>query len=364
MTAISYQTPPDAQVLPFKDRRVSMKVVGVLLILLGAFSGCLSVLAPVGMVVAVMFQPPAAATPGATTAPVALTQRPELDLRTMAFALSVYILATVLFVWSGIGALKLRRWVRPVMLVIGWTWLVSGIAGLVYWLVGTPSMREVMAAATPPGSPQPPAAVYQAMAWGTGTMMTLFLVVLPAVVVWVFGRAGVRQTLDLFDPQTRWTDACPTPALAVSAWLAMAALACVMYCAYAVLPIFGFVITGLPAIAGLLLVAAVFAAVAWQAYRLRPSGWWGALVLYTLWAASMIWTFSHIGWYEFYVKAGYTPQQVDQLLRFSGPYESGSLWMMALWAVMLVGYLIWVRRYFFPTAPVAPAPTAGQPAGG
>ena len=67
----------------------------------------------------------------------------------------------------------------------------------------------------------------------------------------------------------------------------------------------------------------------------------------------MAWTFSHIGWYEFYRKAGYTPQQVDAMMRFSGPYENGSLWMVALWSVLVVGYLLYVRRYFAPPQPAA-----------
>ena len=365
MTAIPYATPAEAQRLPFKDRRLSLKVMGVLLILLGFLTGCLSIMAPIGMVAATMLQPPPGIAPGAApgTAPApVLRPQPatptDLDYRTLVFALCVYLLATLVFVWSGIGALRLQRWVRPVMLVVGWTWLVSGAAGIVYWLVGTPSMQEVVATTVPPGSPQPPPAAYKAMAWGMGTFMSLIMVVLPALIVWVFARKGVRQTLELFDPRTRWTDSCPAPALAVSVWLALAALMCVLYCTYAVLPLFGFVVTGPAAIVGLLLLAAGFLYLAWLTYRLRPAGWWGALVGYTVWAASLIWTFSNIGWYEFYIKAGYTPQQVDQLMRFSGPYENGSIWMIALWSVALIVYLVCVRRYFLPQPPkgAAPAP--------
>ena len=409
MTEISYATPVDAKKLPFKDRRVSLRVAGIVLILLGAASGCFSILTPVGMMMSVWFQPPAAAarapvampvqtaepltapastqasagstapatpvagtvetptvpaaSPGPATAPATypatvalppatavgrrpLVPRAGVDYRTMVFALLMYVLATVLFIWSGVGALRVRRWVRPVMLIVAWTWLVSGVISTLYWALATPSLREIMDSATPPGAARPPAAVYLAMAWGTGTIMTLFMVVVPAVFAWVFGRKGVRETLEFFDPRTRWTEACPTPVLAVSAWLAAAAVACVLYCAYAVLPLFGLVVSGAPAVAGLLLLAAVYVALAWLTFRLRPAGWWGTLVVYSVWAASMVWTFSHIGWYEFYVKAGYTPQQVDELLRFSGSYENGSVWMVAAWSVLLIGYLLYVRKYF------------------
>jgi hypothetical protein len=92
--------------------------------------------------------------------------------------------------------------------------------------------------------------------------------------------------------------------------------------------------------------AAAFAALAWLTYRLRPTGWWGALLLHTLWAASMVWTFSHVGWDEIYLRAGYTRQQVDAMLRYSGGFGDGSIWMAALWSVLVVGYLLYVRRYF------------------
>jgi hypothetical protein len=276
----------------------------------------------------------------------------------MAFALSMYVLATVLFIWTGVGALRLSRWVRPVMLIVGWTWLVSGVIGTVYWLIGTPSMRQIMDSATPPGSPRPPPAVYMAMAWSAGTMMTLVMVVLPALLLWAFGRKGVRETLEYFDPRVRWTDACPTPALAVSAWLAAAAVGCLLYCAYGVLPLFGLVVSGAGAVAGLLLMAAAFAALAWLTYRLRPAGWWGALIVHTLWAGSMVWTFSHVGWNEFYAKAGYSPAQVEALTRYSGSYADGTIWMLALWSVLMIGYMLYVRRYF-----VAP-PADGRGEGG
>src|SRR5204862_6091448 len=91
------------------------------------------------------------------------------------------------------------------------------------------------------------------------------------------------------------------------------------------------------------------AAVAWLTYGLRPAGWWGALVVHTLWAGSMVWTISRVGWHEFYLKAGYAPRQVDEMMRYSGAYGDGSLWMVALWSVLLVAYLLYVRRYFVPS---------------
>ena len=349
MTELAYATPPDATRLPFKDRRTSLRVAGVLLVVLGAISGCFGAMTPLGMIAAAMAPRPATM-PGAGAPAAAPFQ---YDFRTMAVAGAMYVIAAALFIWAGVGSLRLRRWAKPVMLVLGWSWLVTGVGGTVYWLVGTPSMQEMMATSVPPGSPRPPPGVVKAIAWGTGVFMTLFMVGVPALLVWVFSRRGVYETVQYFDPRVRWTDACPTPVLAVSAWLAVAALGCLVYCAYGVMPVFGLILSGVAGVAGLVLMAAVFVTLSWLCYRRRPAGWWGTLVIFTLWSASMVWTFSRISWEEFYRRAGYTPQQIDAILRYSGPYESGSLWMMAFWAVALIGYLLYVRRYFAPAAPAA-----------
>jgi len=85
MTAISYATAVDPRKLPFKDRRTSLKVVGVLLVIFGALSGCFGVLAPVGLYVSVMFAGGAGTAPGqgagrsrAGREPKTSSQRPRI----------------------------------------------------------------------------------------------------------------------------------------------------------------------------------------------------------------------------------------------------------------------------------------------
>lgn len=403
MTNLSYESPLDARTLPFKDRRVSLRVVGVILLLLGTASGCFTILTPIGLIAGAMFQPPPAGTRGAppafaatlptsgpstapaaasstapstvpSTAPItttvggggppfAATPTTRLDWRTMVFAIAIYLIATVVFFSIGVGALRMRRWVRPLLLILGWTWLCSGVVGVGWWLLAAPSMAEFMATSTPPGAVPPPPAVTRAIAWSAGTVMTVLMVLLPGLIVWLASRKGVRETVEFFDPRVRWTDACPTPVLAVSAWLASAAVMSLMYTAYGILPLFGFIFSGIPAVLGLLAVTAAFAWLARQTYRLRLAGWWGALIINTLWSASMLWTFARMSYYEFYLRAGYTPQEADQILAYSGPYESASLWMIGLWAAVLIGFLLYVRKYFVGRRPAdgPPQPFEGVP---
>ena len=364
---ISYATPLDARPLPFTDRRTSILVVGVFLILMGALSGCIGVASPVGMLLAsVVPAPRGGATGGGATRPVAAPF--PFDWRTAASAMLIYAAVAVFWIWVGIGAVKTRRWVRPLMLIVGWTWLVSGVVGVVYWAVQSPGLVDAMAASAPPGSPRPPVRVFQVIFWSTGVAMTLFMVVLPALLVWLFSRKGVRETVEHFDPVTRWTDRCPMPVLAVSLWLVAAAAACLMYTFYAVLPLAGVIVTGPLAAAGTVLVAAVFAVLAWQTYRLRPAAWWGALVVVVLWATNTVWTFSRTGWAEFYRQSGYSPQQTELMMRYSGGSGNGMLWVIGFWTVVLVAYLMYARKYFRPadstpdpTAPPAPPAPPAEP---
>jgi hypothetical protein len=366
MTAspIGYATAVDARQLPFKDRRTSLRVMGIVLLVLGSLSGCIGILAPVGMAVSVILMKQAnanRAARGATTAP-ALTAAPEtMDIPTMAMAAGTYGLLAALLIWVGIGSVRVRRWVRPVIQVAGWTWLVTGLLSFLHWAVFGIDMNDIMTAGVQPGAPAPPRAVLYAITAFTAAFMFVAMVLFPALVLWVYLRNGVRDTLNYFDPRYAWTDRCPTPVLALAGWLAVGGLATAAYAFYAVFPVFGRYVTGAPAVAALLGVAGVYLWLAWGAYRVRTYAWWGTAVASTVWTGSMIWTFTRLGYDEFYRQAGYTPQQVDMMMRYSGQFEDSTVWMMALWSVGLVAYLLYVRKYFLAGPPPEPGAAPAQP---
>ena len=359
MTAISYATAIDARKLPFKDRRTSLKVVGVLLIVFGSLCGCFGVLAPVGMYVGSMFA--AGAPVGAATRP-AFSPRP--DYHTMILAAATYLILAAVMIWLGVGSLRVRRWARPVILVICWTWLVTGVMSFAHWAIFGAGVREMMTATWQPGMPQPPRAVVYTVTAAMGVVMLVFLVVMPALLVWLYQRKGVRETVEYFDPRFAWTDRCPMPVLAVCLWLALAGIGAIVYSVYGVFPLFGRYVTGAPAVIVLLALAALYLWLAWGVYRLRPWAWWGTAFAWTLWTGSMVWTFTSLGYHEFYRQAGYSAQEIDMMMRYSGQYEDSMVWMLALWSVALVGYLLYVRKYFVagpPPEPGADVPPAAAP---
>jgi hypothetical protein len=357
MTAISYATAVDPRTLPFKDRRTSLKVAGVLLILLGSLFGCFGALTPVAMFVATRFTPAAPTTQGVVQPP----GPSGADYHAMVLAGGTYVLMAAVFIWLGVGSVRVRRWARPVLLVVGWSWLLAGAVSFGHWALFGASMRDMMMASWQPGAPPPPrSAVYVATA-AMGAITFVFLVLLPALIVWVFTRRGVRETVQYFDDRFAWTDRCPTPVLAVSAWLLVAALGSVLYSVYAVLPVYGHFVTGPAAVAALVALAAVFLWVAYGVYRLRNWAWWATAVLWTAWSGSMVWTFTWTGYSEFYRRAGYSPRDIDMQMRYGGQFEDSTVWMIALWSVALFGYLLYLRKYFVAGPPPEPTGETALP---
>ena len=353
MTAIPYATATDPRRLPFKDRRTSLKVMGVLLIVFGAVSACFGGLTPLGMWMSTRVVPPAP--PGASATPP-VTQVELVDYRTMAMAGGFYLVAAALMIWVGVGSLRVRRWARPVMLVLCWSWLITGAVSFVHMVLYGASVREMMSASMPPNSPPPPRFVEQIVATVTGAVSFLLLVVMPAVLTWLYQRRGVRETLEYFNQRHAWTDRCPTTVLAVATWLCVLAMGCAVYAIYAVLPVYGHFVTGPPAVAGMVAFAALFAWLAYGVYRLRPAAWWASALASVLWTGSVVWTFTRLGYHEFYRQAGYSPRQIDLMMRFSGQWEDSTVWIMSLWVIVLLGCLLYVRKYFGTARAPVPSP--------
>ena len=82
----------------------------------------------------------------------------------------------------------------------------------------------------------------------------------------------------------------------------------------------------------------------------------------------MVWTFTSLGYHEFYRRAGYSAREIDMMMRYSGQFEDSTVWLIAAWSVALVAYLLYVRKYFVAgpppepgTQPPAASPTAPAP---
>jgi hypothetical protein len=114
---------------------------------------------------------------------------------------------------------------------------------------------------------------------------------------------------------------------------------------YNLVPCFGRWLLGTPAKAAVAVVAVVNLWDAYAVYKLRPAGWWVAMVLPVVWLAAAALTFARVGPPPLDQWLADMPQQQFEMLRQTGMLQNPVLWLGgALPILVLAGY----TRKFFP----------------
>ncbi|MEA2709872.1 MAG: hypothetical protein QOF78_2473 [Phycisphaerales bacterium] len=327
MTEVSYRSPGG---IGFSDRSSMLLVVGILFIITGALCGCMTAAAPLALF---MPRPPGG---------------PEPRVSNVVVGVFVYAVLCAALLTLGIGCVRKRRWVRPLIIVFGWIGLAGGTAAMIVWAATAPQMGNAMRAAAPPGGAAPPAAMINVMV----TVMTVFFafiyVIIPAVLLWLFRGADVQATLEHYDPVTRWTDGVPLPVLGLCAILALGALWALMSAAQGWFFAFGIILTGASGRSVAILVCAAFAIAAWLAFRRRPAGWLMAMMLFIVMPLAWISTLLRHDLMEVYRAMGMSEAELRTLSQIQG---MGS-WIMIIIALAVtigaITFTIRVRRYFVP----------------
>jgi hypothetical protein len=349
--ALPYHTPAFPPSLPFADQRGGLKAMGVILILIGAVLGCLGALTPLSLLVTV---------PG----------QPKPMARDILLGAGMYLLMSTILITAGVGSLRAKRWSRPMVIIVSGTWTAVGTLGLISWLIVGPDIGQAMAAASAnagtPGTPATP------MSAGAVTTMRVLLpilffvfgVALPGGFFWFYVRQSVRQTVEYFDPIDVWTDQSPTPILALSTWLWVAAAFAAISCLWAVFPWFGRLLSGTPAVIALAALGSALAILATGVFQLHKWAWVGTLLLLAVFAASALMTYARVDPLESYRLSGMPPAQVEQLGQMNMVSRSASMFNTSLYAVAALAYLLWVWKYFH-KRPAPPAETGSSvpPAG-
>jgi hypothetical protein len=336
-------TPP----LGFVDQRGGMKAMGLIMVVMGSFA-FFTALYTLASGFAQLNQGPAAVARGAVTA-------------------GMYGLAAVVLATAGVGSLRGRRWSRPAMLVVTGTWALRGALGLVTWVAVGPDIERAvaaMAAAPAPAGPTTAPATGPVVPVGppvsaatirtvTTVMLVVFGVLLPGGFFWFYARPDLRRTVDHFDPEPAWTDPCPTPVLALAAWLAVAALFALGFSLWGVFPLFGRLVDGPLASAILIGVALVLAGLSVAAFRRNPLAWWATALLIVLFAVNWWVTFSRVDPLDVHRLSGATADEVRFMERMDANSRPATLFTTVLYAAAGLAYLAWVRRYFRQNASTA-----------
>jgi hypothetical protein len=211
---VPYGTP-----IPHGKQQAGTTVFGIIAIVIGALSGCLGLFIPL-----------------ARLAPQPAGAPPRSEGLFVGFI--VYVAVALGCIWWGTGAIRKRRWVRPLALIAG--------SMVLFWgVVGIPFMAVVMSAVMPdamannPSHTPFPAAFWVGFLVGVIGFGAVFFVILPGAFLLFFKSKDVKGMLEYADPVPRWTDRCPTPALGVVVGLLFHCVGMAMLIRFAVFPIFG-----------------------------------------------------------------------------------------------------------------------------
>jgi hypothetical protein len=319
-------TEPSVSPKETKDRSTLLFAFGIVEVVLGLF--CLLMAAVSGLGVA--------AGPSGATAP---------DPRMMVPGILFYGLLAVYYITTGIGTMRLRRWARPIVLIVSWFWLVSGVFAMAMVSTFLPKMMEQM--------PTPPGTTSEVMAFAQGCtffFFAVFYLILPGIFVSVYGSSSVRATFERRDPVARWTDRCPTPVLGLSFLLAYAALGMLFGATMPALPVFGFAVGGAASTVLCLGLAGLLAFLTLATYRLRPWAWWTVLFFWLLGAASAVsFVVRGFDWQQFYGQMGLPADQIAMIEKmgvFNFLKTPEFLGLVGFFIAGSLAFLLWVRKHF------------------
>jgi len=262
---------------------------------------------------------------------------PTFDAASLAAGFALYVLIALVLVGCGIGSIRRRGWVRPVMLLVSGTWMLSG--AMATWLALRLGPELALAAGVDPADPA--GKLVRAVMVGAAAGLGL---VLPAAFFWVYRDPRVQIACDRHDPEH--AERCPADVLTLSVALGAGALLSLPMLVRPVVPLFGFLVTGW---AGRLTLASgmvVCGVLAWWTFRLRVAGWWATLVFLTLLGVSTAWTFARVDPLDLYRQLGY-PQEILERLPSIGEATRVASELGAV--ALTIGGLVWVlrlRRHF------------------
>jgi hypothetical protein len=314
----------------FKDRKAGLIVFGILQIILGGFCALMLPFTVMGMIASAAFRDSSA---------------PPMNIRMMIPGLFLYVLASVWFIWMGIGSIKARRWARALILVSSWLWLISGIGGLIFILLLMPNMYDQMGQ----NGQMPPMEVAIAKSVMIG-VMTVIYVIIPGVLVLFYGSKNVKATCEFRDSKVRWTDKCPLPVLAASLLFGVWAVS-MLFCGGCgwPMPFFGFIASGIKGTAVVLVVMLLYGYIAIGLYKLSIKAWWCAVLFTILMALSTVITFSRVNLMDLYQKMNFSQQMFDFIKQNCMPNTSTMVLSSSLWFIGVLVYLLYTKKYFTST---------------
>jgi hypothetical protein len=267
-----------------------------------------------------------------------------------------YGFIAALLITLGAGSVQMKRWARALTLVISWYWMIVGVLITVLLTAVLPvTIRGLMQAQqNASGTPSPgiQAGVMAVIITIIIVFCAFFLVLVPIAFMMFYSRKDVELTCRYRDPVERWTDRTPLPVLGASVALFTGSLYSLLVgITTPLFPFFGNYLTGIPATACFVVLAALDIYLAVALFRLQSSGWWIAMIASPIRILSLAITYSRADLMGAYSKMGWSDAQV-QMINASPLFRSHViLWWSLISMAIFFAYLLWLKRYFKAPSP-------------
>ncbi len=201
---------------------------------------------------------------------------PQTNLHAILMGSIVYLAAAVPLIWTGIGSIRSKRWVRPIIIIAAVFCIISGTMAVAVMLMqavsGDLALTIPKAAPGAPVAAPSPAGIFAAMIVGM-IFVTLAMIAVPAAMLHFYAKSSTKEKLILLDPAPNWTDRLPIPALgwAIGCLLAGLSMLAATFGQFAIF--FDRLLTGPPAILQLSLTSLLLLLGAYLCYTRPRQGW-------------------------------------------------------------------------------------------
>jgi len=254
------------------------------------------------------------------------------------------VAAAALFVWIGVGTIRVRRWARDMMLVAAWVWLIVGAAALVLVFITIPRRLQELSG---PGQAPPDSGEIAGITAILLVIAGFPYVVLPGLFVLFYDNRNVRKTFENRDRSAPWTSKCPLSVLTLCQFLACGALMSLAAAFYTdALPVGSRVITGVPARLIIFAFLVLNSYLTWAVYKLKLHAWWLNLFFTILCYAWFYWSNSVASLTEFSSSIGLSAQ-VDRGI-VTADFSAGRMlsWFVAAFGAGYLVFLFLIKKHF------------------
>lgn len=318
-------------VVGFVDRRTRLLVIGILILVAGIM--CLLM---AGFMPIMLFLPKPAGM-GTAHGPQPIDIVPGMLL---------YVALAALAIGLAVGMMRVRKWVRPVILCACTIWILVGIGATVLFCVMIPHVLKTMRNAAGPGMPVIPNGVAIAIMVGTGTFMVVLYLIVPVLLMLAVQSRDVQATLEFFDPHPRWTDGVPLTVLGLSMGCLLGAIGTLFSMPRGLFLLFGVALFGWPGRIALLVVFAILIVTAILVFRRKLLGWWLLVITSTLLPTSWIITLFRVDLGDVYDQMGMDTSQLKMMNVTSGSWVGTIAAQTAALTVVML-YVAWKARKHF-----------------